>query len=124
MILPGAGGRSAYARLPAEIGGTGGDVLARRARIVSDGRDVTELSGAWLTFSAAREAGCQAAGYSPTAAYLRQPVFVYGPFRRQRWAGQCGRRPTPRPRHHGISDGLAPAVAPWMAQKEQDDDSV
>ncbi|EMA2557398.1 DUF523 domain-containing protein, partial [Klebsiella pneumoniae] len=52
-------------RLPAEIlGGTGGDVLAGRARIVeSDGRDVTghyQLA-AWLALSAAREAGCQAA---------------------------------------------------------------
>ncbi|PLP41741.1 DUF523 domain-containing protein, partial [Klebsiella pneumoniae] len=52
-------------RLSAEIlGGTGGDVLAGRARIVeSDGRDVTghyQLA-AWLALSAAREAGCQAA---------------------------------------------------------------
>ncbi|STW70181.1 Purine nucleoside phosphorylase [Klebsiella pneumoniae] len=78
-------------RLPAEIlGGTGGDVLAGRARIVeSDGRDVTEhyQLAAWLALSAAREAGCQAAlltDGSPTCG----SQFVYdGSFRGRRKAG-------------------------------------
>ena len=115
-------------RLPAEIlGGTGGDVLAGRARIVeSDGRDVTghyQLA-ARLALSAAREAGCQAAlltDGSPTCG----SQFVYdGSFRGRRSGRRRGRRPTPRPRHHGIFRRANPAVARPMAQKEQDDDSV
>ncbi|MES5341400.1 DUF523 domain-containing protein [Klebsiella variicola] len=86
-------------RLPAEIvGGAGGDVLAGRARIVeSDGRDVTghyQLA-AWLALSAAREAGAGVA-----ADLLRA---------------------------HGItvfSDGQIPQLLAWMAQREQDDDSM
>lgn len=97
------------------LGGTGGDVLAGRARIVeSDGRDVTghyQLA-AWLALSAAREAGCQAAlltDGSPTCG----SQFVYdGSFRGRRKAGsRRGRRPTPRPRHHGIFRRANPAVA-------------
>ncbi len=103
-------------RLPAEIlGGTGGDVLAGRARIVeSDGRDVTEhyQLAAWLALSAAREAGCQAAlltDGSPTCG----SQFVYdGSFRGTAQSGRRrGRRPTPRPRHHGIFRRANPAVA-------------
>ncbi|EMM5729460.1 TPA: DUF523 domain-containing protein [Klebsiella pneumoniae] len=116
-------------RLPAEIlGGTGGDVLAGRARIVeSDGRDVTghyQLA-AWLALSAAREAGCQAAlltDGSPTCG----SQFVYdGSFRRRRKAGAGVAADLLRA--HGItvfSDGQIPQLLAWMAQKEQDDDSV
>ena len=75
-------------RLPAEIlGGTGGDVLAGRARIVeSDGRDVTEhyQLAAWLALRAAREAGCQAA--LPAAASLSMTVpFADGAKRAPAW---------------------------------------
>ncbi|HBS7909840.1 TPA: DUF523 domain-containing protein, partial [Klebsiella pneumoniae] len=116
-------------RLPAEIlGGTGGDVLAGRARIVeSDGRDVTghyQLA-AWLALSAAREAGCQAAlltDGSPTCG----SKFVYdGSFRGRRKAGAGVAAELLRA--HGItvfSDGQIPQLLAWMAQKEQDDDSV
>ncbi|RRE70603.1 DUF523 domain-containing protein [Klebsiella pneumoniae] len=116
-------------RLPAEIlGGTGGDVLAGRARIVeSDGRDVTEhyQLAAWLALSAAREAGCQAAlltDGSPTCG----SQFVYdGSFRGRRKAGAGVAADLLRA--HGItvfSDGQIPQLLAWMAQKEQDDDSV
>ncbi|STV62642.1 Purine nucleoside phosphorylase [Klebsiella pneumoniae] len=104
-------------RLPAEIlGGTGGDVLAGRARIVeSDGRDVTghyQLA-AWLALSAAREAGCQAAlltDGSPTCG----SQFVYDGFlSRTAQSGRRRGRPTyfRAPRHHGIFRRANPAVA-------------
>ena len=104
-------------RLPAEIlGGTGGDVLAGRARIVES---------AWLALSAAREAGCQAAlltDGSPTCG----SQFVYdGSFRGRRKAGAGVAADLLRA--HGItvfSDGQIPQLLAWMAQKEQDDDSV
>lgn len=116
-------------RLPAEIvGGAGGDVLAGRARIVeSDGRDVTghyQLA-AWLALSAAREAGCQAAlltDGSPTCG----SQFVYdGSFRGRRKAGAGVAADLLRA--HGItvfSDGQIPQLLAWMAQREQDDDSM
>ncbi|HHL4119209.1 TPA: DUF523 domain-containing protein [Klebsiella pneumoniae] len=89
-------------RLPAEIlGGTGGDVLA------------------------GREAGCQAAlltDGSPTCG----SQFVYdGSFRGRRKAGAGVAADLLRA--HGItvfSDGQIPQLLAWMAQKEQDDDSV
>ncbi|HHY0805432.1 TPA: DUF523 domain-containing protein, partial [Klebsiella pneumoniae] len=104
------------------------DVLAGRARIVeSDGRDVTghyQLA-AWLALSAAREAGCQAAlltDGSPTCG----SKFVYdGSFRGRRKAGAGVAAELLRA--HGItvfSDGQIPQLLAWMAQKEQDDDSV
>ena len=113
---------------PKQYGGAGGDVLAGRARIVeSDGRDVTghyQLA-AWLALSAAREAGCQAAlltDGSPTCG----SQFIYdGSFRGRRKAGAGVAAELLRA--HGItvfSDGQIPQLLAWMAQREQDDDSM
>ena len=95
--------------------------------VESDGRDVTghyQLA-AWLALSAAREAGCQAAlltDGSPTCG----SQFVYdGSFRGRRKAGAGVAADLLRA--HGItvfSDGQIPQLLAWMAQKEQDDDSV
>ncbi|HBY4506854.1 TPA: DUF523 domain-containing protein [Klebsiella pneumoniae] len=80
---------------------------------------------AWLALSAAREAGCQAAlltDGSPTCG----SQFVYdGSFRGRRKAGAGVAADLLRA--HGItvfSDGQIPQLLAWMAQKEQDDDSV
>ncbi len=115
-------------RLPAEIlGGTGGDVLAGRARIVeSDGRDVTEhyQLAAWLALSAPGKRAVRQR-YSPTAALpAAASLSMTVPFADGAKRARRGRRPTPR---HGItvfSDGQIPQLLAWMAQKEQDDDSV
>ena len=115
-------------RLPAEIlGGTGGDVLAGRARIVeSDGRDVTghyQLA-AWLALSAAGKRAVRQR-YSPTAAPpAAASLSMTVPF-----ADGAKRAPAAADllRAHGItvfSDGQIPQLLARMAQKEQDDDSV
>jgi uncharacterized protein YbbK (DUF523 family) len=125
--LPGAGGRSATPRLPAEIlGGAGGDVLPRARIVESDGRDVTghyQLA-AWLALSAAREAGCQAAlltdGSPPAAASLSMTVpFADSAKRAPAWPPTCC-----APGITVFSDGQIPQLLAWMAQKEQDDDSM
>ncbi len=104
-------------------------MLAGRARIVeSDGRDVTghyQLA-AWLALSAAREAGCQAAlltDGSPTCGsqFIYDGSFFRG--RRKAGAGVAAELL----RAHGItvfSDGQIPQLLAWMAQREQDDDSM
>ena len=116
-------------RLPAEIlGGTGGDVLAGRARIVeSDGRDVTEhyQLAAWLALKAAQEEGCTAAlltDGSPTCG----SQFIYdGTFngRRKPGAGVAAALL----REYGItvfSEQQLPQLLAWMEQRESDDDSM
>ncbi|MCS5946346.1 DUF523 domain-containing protein [Klebsiella variicola subsp. variicola] len=87
-------------------------------------RDITSLA-AWLALSAAREAGCQAAlltDGSPTCG----SQFVYdGSFRGRRKAGAGVAADLLRA--HGItvfSDGQIPQLLAWMAQREQDDDSM
>ncbi|WP_411545796.1 2-thiouracil desulfurase family protein [Klebsiella pneumoniae] len=116
-------------RLPAEIlGGTGGDVLAGRARIAANGsraQDGNYQLAAWRAAATAWEAGCQAAlltDGSPTCG----SQFVYdGSFRgrRKAGAGVAGNLPGIR-RLAVFSDGQIPQLLAWMAQKEQDDDSV
>ncbi len=64
-------------RLPAEIlGGTGGDVLAGRARIGKrrPRRHRTLSAGRWRSAPPGKRAVRQR--YSPTAAHLRQPVCL------------------------------------------------
>ena len=116
-------------RLPAEIlGGTGGDVLAGRARIVeSDGRDVTghyQLA-AWLALKAAQEEGCTAAlltDGSPTCG----SQFIYdGTFNGQRKPGAGVAAALLR--EYGItvfSEQQLPQLLAWMEQRESDDDSM
>ncbi|STV77929.1 Purine nucleoside phosphorylase [Klebsiella pneumoniae subsp. rhinoscleromatis] len=111
-------------RLPAEIlGGTGGDVLAGRARIVeSDGRDVTEhyQLAAWLALSAARKRAVRQR-YSPTAALpAAASLSMTVPFRGRRKAGAGVAADLLRA--HGItvfSDGQIPQLLAWMAQKSR-----
>ncbi len=117
-------------RLPAEIlGGTGGDVLAGRARIVeSDGRDVTghyQLA-AWLALSAARGSGLSGSVTHrrqplPAAASLSMTVpFADGAKRAPAWPPTYSAPTASR----YFPTGKSRSCSPGWHRREQDDDSV